>query len=98
MLELLALRDVQVFLGSIALALCIAWLTTRNLDPRAPVWPVRFYLFVLLLGPLQHYARSRKVFTEREQFLACFFVWFFLSSSPAPCSSHVAGEVARHQR
>ena len=78
MQEILAVRDVQIFIACIALALCIAWLTTRRFDSHRPIWPVRLYLFVLLLGPLQHYARSRKVFSRREQFLASFFMWFFL--------------------
>jgi hypothetical protein len=78
MLDLLAVRDVQIFVTCIAVALCIAWLATRKVSVKAPVWPVRFYLFVLLMGPLQRYAKGRHEFSRREQFLASFAVWFFI--------------------
>lgn len=73
-----AVRDILVFVTSLIVGLVIAWLTTRNVDTRQPVWPVRFYLFILLMGPARKYAESRSVFSKREQFLATFAVWFFL--------------------
>ena len=77
-MDVLAIRDVQVFLGSLVLGLCVACLSTRRYDPASPAWPVRLYLFVLLLGPAHRYARSRTTFSRREQFVTVFFVWFFI--------------------
>jgi hypothetical protein len=46
-----------------------------------PVWPVRYYLFLLSYRQprfLKGYAAKRSTFPFREQFLASSFLWFFI--------------------
>jgi hypothetical protein len=78
MMQVLGIREVQVFVTSILLGLGIAWLSSRSTKPTEPNWPTRLYVFILVLGPMRRYAKSRTSFPAREQFLAAFFVWFFI--------------------
>ncbi len=81
MQDLLAVRDVQLFLCCIVLALVIAWLTSPRQATETPVWPTRLYLLIIDMSNtigIGQYSKTRKVFSRREQFLTTFFVWFFI--------------------
>jgi hypothetical protein len=81
MVDILFMRQFQVFLGCLALALVVAWLATRRARPDAPGWPVRLYLLFLSasnIPAVRRYADARKNFPRREQFLVTFFVCFFI--------------------
>jgi len=81
MQDLLAIRDVQLFIACIVLALVIAWLSSPRQATDVPVWPTRLYLLIIDMTNLPgigEYSKSRRVFSRREQFLTTFFVWFFI--------------------
>jgi hypothetical protein len=64
-------------LGSLPLALA----TVARRREESPVWPVRLYLFIFTMVNIpgvRSYASSRKTFSLREQFVASWFVWFFI--------------------
>lgn len=78
---ILSIRDVQIFLGSAALALGLAWLFTPRSESAAPTWPIRVYLSLFrasAIPGLARYANERAKYPRREQFLAILFVWFFV--------------------
>ncbi|MGE5823486.1 MAG: hypothetical protein ACM36A_02720 [Bacteroidota bacterium] len=81
MTNILAERDVQLFLGCVVLALWLAWWTVVGARSEAPVWPIRVYLGLFRgsnFPGIADYAANRKSFSRREQYLASFFVWFFI--------------------
>ena len=82
MSEFLLIREVQLFLACVALALAIAWVSSPRSASSKPVWSTRLYLFVIERSNTpflsKNYRESRNVYSRREQFLATFFIWFFL--------------------
>ena len=81
MQEFFLIREIQIFLACIALALGIAWLTSPRKASNIPAWPTRLYLTVIERSrtPLlsKNYRAGRTVYSRREQFLTTFFIWFF---------------------
>ena len=81
MQSILAIREIQLLVGSGFIALVIAWVTVPEKATHVPIWPTRLYLFLIRMASvpgLRGYSDSRKLFSRREQFLTSFFVWFFL--------------------
>jgi hypothetical protein len=73
--------DLLLFLVAVATATVVAFLSRRRDSPGPPNWAVGLYLGLFrltLLPPLQRYARARTVTSGREQFLAAWFLTFFL--------------------
>jgi len=81
MAEILAIREVQLLLGSIALGLIAGALTVARARPESPAWPVQLYLILLRSSNVpryRQYASSRTTFSLKEQFVITAFVWFFI--------------------
>lgn len=81
MQSILLVREIQLLVGSGLIALVIAWMSVPAKATQVPIWPIRLYLLIIRMADipgLREYPDSRKLFSWREQFLTCFFVWFFL--------------------
>jgi len=74
-------REAVIFVAALGLAVLLAAVTANRAQTESPVWPIRLWFFVLRMQALpwfRRYPDKRRAFSPREQFLANFFVWFFL--------------------
>ena len=74
-------RDVWLAVIAMFGSLPLALVTVARQRAEKPVWPVRLYLFIFTMSIIpgaRSYASSRKTFSLREQFVASWFVWFFI--------------------
>jgi hypothetical protein len=75
-------RDVLVFGVALLFAMCAAFVATRSNSPESPVWPIRLWLWLFrnhAITWFKRYPEKRNTFSRREQFLATFFIWFFVA-------------------
>jgi hypothetical protein len=74
-------RDGWLALIAAGVGLLFAVATVLLRTAENPGWPIKLYLFIIDAAKfpgLRSYTSSRKSFSLREQFLASWFIWFFV--------------------
>jgi glycerol uptake facilitator-like aquaporin len=71
-------RDVVFFTAAALVGLIVAAMTTPKGVSTRPVWAVRLYLWIFRMFPGLGAISKRSSFNYREQFLATFFITFFI--------------------